>query len=223
MQARVKLGFEGKRRPSPLSPQYTQHPHANSRIILEGSSFPSSSPFFSLFLYYYYYYSTRPVPGTMIFLSSIFPVVLCGSWASRKPRDDKTSAISQEVWWWWWWRDGKNVHECLWGISRLRVIDADPSCCTTLTSEIRLLRARGEKCGQNLYYGRGKGFLLLFFFFFFFLPLEVSYTCADIAHTFVFMVYRGYSFFFFFFRINYLWKGKSKRGMLFGWMLVHYY
>lgn len=132
----------------------------------------------------------------MVFLSSIFPVVLCGSWASRKPRDDKTSAISQEVWWWWWWRDGKNVHECLWGISRLRVIDADPSCCTTLTSEIRLLRARGEKCGQNLYYGRGKGFLLLFFFFFFF-PSSRSFVhvCRYRAHV----CFYGLSWLFFFF------------------------
>lgn len=53
---------------------------------------------------------------------------------------------------------------------------------------------------DRIYIGRGKGFL------FSLLSLKVSYTCADITRLFYGL--------FFFFRINYLWKWKSKRGIL---------
>lgn len=54
---------------------------------------------------------------------------------------------------------------------------------------------------DRIYIGRGKGFL------FSLLSLKVSYTCADITPFVLWFI-------FFFFRINYLWKWKSKRGIL---------
>lgn len=58
---------------------------------------------------------------------------------------------------------------------------------------------------DRIYIGRGKGFL------FSLLSLKVSYTCADITP---FVLWFILWWLFFFFRINYLWKWKSKRGIL---------
>lgn len=75
------------------SRRYT-HPHVNSRIILACNR--ASPPVFSSFFFFIIIIIPHDISETVVSSRQFSPWTV-GSWASRKPRDDKSSAISQEV------------------------------------------------------------------------------------------------------------------------------